>query len=594
MPKPMKMNGPQKAKNTKKALVQLALYSKKYWGVVVLAVVFAIGAAVLAVLSPNKLSDLSDEILVSLFGMSIDMSKVIKICVTLICMFAVSMTLYYFQSFIMTTVSCRISQRMRREISKKINVLPLKYFDTHNYGDTLSRVTNDVDTVSQTFSNSISALANAVAMLIGSTVMMFVTQWIMAFAAIGATIIGFVIMMIIMSKSQKYFNARQKNLAEVNGHVEEYFAGQNVVRVYNAEKQAHEDFDNKNKKLRRATFKAEFLGGLMMPLMMFVGNLGYVAICVVGAALAFKGTISFSVVVAFMLYVRLFTNPLSQIAQGMANMQAAASAGERVFEFLGESELEDESGKTKRIEHVTGDVVFNHVKFGYNEDRTIIKDFTLPISAGQKVAIVGPTGAGKTTLVNLLMRFYELNGGSITVDGVPLSDITRENVHDMFGMVLQDTWLFAGTLRENLSFGKADVTDEELSKVCADVGLGHFVKTLPQGFDTPLDETVTISAGQKQLITIARAMIENAPMLILDEATSSVDTRTEIQIQRAMEKLTEGRTSFVIAHRLSTIRDSDCIIVLNEGDVIESGNHDELMKKKGFYYNLYNSQFAAA
>ena len=583
-----------KPKNMKKTLKQLALYCKRYLGIVVLAIIFSTGAAVLAVLCPNLLSDLSDEILVKLYGLSIDMSAVVKICITLMCMFFANLTLHYFQSFIMNTVACRISLRMRGEISKKINILPLKYFDTHNYGDTLSRVTNDVDTVVQASVSSVSSLTNAIAMLVGSVVMMFVTQWLMAITAIVATIIGFVLMALVMSKSQKYFNARQKNLAEVNGHVEEYFAGQNVVRVYNAEKQAHDDFDGKNKKLKRATFKAEFLGGIMMPMMMFVGNLGYVAVCVVGAALAFKGTISFSVVVAFIIYVRLFTNPLSQIAQGMANMQAAASAGERVFEFLGEDELVDESGKQKRIDTVKGDVVFNHVKFGYNEDRTIIKDFNLPISAGQKVAIVGPTGAGKTTLVNLLMRFYELNGGSITVDGVPLSEITRENVHELFGMVLQDTWLFAGTLRENLSFGKADVTDEELNKVCADVGLGHFVKTLPQGLDTRLDETVTISAGQKQLITIARAMIENAPMLILDEATSSVDTRTEIQIQRAMEKLTEGRTSFVIAHRLSTIRDSDCIIVLNEGDVMESGNHEELMKKKGFYYNLYNSQFAAA
>lgn len=441
---------------------------------------------------------------------------------------------------------------------------------------------------------SIGTLVSAIATLIGCTVMMFVTEWRMALTAIGSSLIGFIAMGLIMSKSQKYFSARQNSLANVNGHVEEYYAGQNIVRAYNSEEKGLGSFRKSNEQLRKHTFKAEFLASLMMPLMAFVGNFGYVAVCIVGAALAFDGSISFSVVVAFMIYIRLFTSPLGQIGQGFSGLQSATAASERVAEFLEEEELSDESEKHKKLTEVKGGVSFDRVSFGYNPDRTIIYDFSAQIEPGQKVAIVGPTGAGKTTIVNLLMRFYELNKGSISVDGTALSDITRENVHSLFGMVLQDTWLFEGTVRENLTYGKKNIPDERLLDICAKCGLKHFINTLPNGLDTVLNDTVTISAGQKQLLTIARAMVEDAPMLILDEATSSVDTRTELKIQKAMDSLTEGRTSFVIVHRLSTIRDADMIIYMRDGDIKETGTHDELMEQNGMYAELYNSQFTSA
>lgn len=592
-----------KPKNTGKAVKQLAAYCKNYWWTVLIAMICAICAAVLSILGPSKIQDLTAIIqdgLNKALGLGgaveIDMQAVFNVCITLVIMYACSLLLNYIQHFIMTSVSCRITNKLRGEISRKINKVPLKYFDTHNFGDTLSCVTNDADTISSSLGNSIGSLVSAVTMLIGCTVMMFVTQWIMAFTAIGASLIGFIIMMIIMARSQKYFNARQDSLAAVNGHVEEYYAGHNVVKVYNGEQAAGELFNEKNAKLEKNTFMAEFMGGLMGPLMAFIGNLGYVAVCVVGAALAFNHTagVDFTVVVAFMIYVRLFTSPLSQIAQGMTSIQAAASASERVFGFIGGEELSDESDKTQKIENVSGDVEFINVNFGYTPEKTIINDFSAKIKAGQKVAIVGPTGAGKTTMVNLLMRFYELNSGKITVDGISIADVTRENVHDLFGMVLQDTWLFEGTVRENLTYGRKDLSDFDILRCVKAVGLEHFVNTLPKGLDTVLNDAVTISAGQKQLLTIARAMIENAPMLILDEATSSVDTRTEQQIQRAMNKLTEGRTSFVIAHRLSTIRDADMIIYMKGGDIKETGTHDELLKRNGMYAELYNSQFQTA
>lgn len=433
-------------------------------------------------------------------------------------------------------------------------------------------------------------LVSAVASLLGCLVMMFVTEWRMALTAIGASLIGMIAMGAIMGKSQKFFSARQNSLAKVNGHVEEYFAGQNIVRAYNSEENALKEFRAFNEELRKNTFKAEFLSGLMMLLMSFVGNFGYVAVCIVGAALAFDGAIHFSVV-AFMIYIRLFTSPLGQIGQGFSGIQSAIAASERVAEFMEEEELSDESGKAAELKDVKGSVSFEHISFGYRPDKLIIHDFTANIKAGSKVAIVGPTGAGKTTIVNLLMRFYELNKGKITVDGISLADITRENVHAIFGMVLQDTWLFEGTVRENLTYGKKGVSDERLLDICNQCGLKHFIGTLPNGLDTVLNDTVTISAGQKQLLTIARAMVEDAPMLILDEATSSVDTRTEIKIQKAMDALTKGRTSFVIAHRLSTIRDADRIIYMRDGDIKETGTHDELMAKNGMYAELYNSQF---
>lgn len=587
---------PEGAKDMKKALRSLAEYCRKYWTIIVIALCCAAGSAALSVIGPDYISELTSVIQkgISMTGVNIDMDEIARIAFTLITIYAASMVLHYIQSFIMNYVSCNVGKTMRTEISVKINRIPLKYFDTHNYGDTLSRVTNDVDSITQSLNMSIGSLVSAVATIIGCLIMMFVTEWRMAFTAVAASLLGFVGMGLIMGKSQKHFNARQQSLAEVNGHVEEYYAGQNIVRAYNSEEKGLEAFRASNEKLREHTFKAEFLGGLMMPLMSFVGNFGYVAVCVVGAALAFDGTIDFSVVVAFMIYIRLFTSPLGQIGQGFSGIQSAAAASERVTEFLNEEELSDESHKKKVLTDVKGDVTFDHIKFGYQPERTIIHDFSAEIKAGQKVAIVGPTGAGKTTLVNLLMRFYELNQGSITLDGVPLSELTRENIHDLFGMVLQDTWLFEGTIRDNIVYGKKGITDEKLMEICEKCGLKHFISILPHGLDTVLDDNVTISAGQKQLLTIARAMVENAPVLILDEATSSVDTRTEIQIQKAMDQLTKGRTNFVIAHRLSTIKNADRIIYMRDGDIKETGTHDELMEKNGYYAELYNSQFVQA
>lgn len=595
MPRPM-MRTHEKAKNTKRALKTIALYCKKYWGIIVVALLCAAASAVLAVIGPNYISKLTQTIQdgITISGVSIDLNAVTNIGITLICIYAISIVLNYTQHFIMNHVSCNVGKRMRSNISQKINKIPLRYFDTHNYGDTLSRVTNDVDSVTQSLNMSIGSLVTAAATLIGCVIMMFVTQWLMAITAIVSSLIGFVLIGVVMKFSQKHFNARQASLAKVSGHIEEYYAGQNIVRAYNHEEKGLAQFKQQNEQLRKHTFKAEFLSSLMMPIMTFIGNFGFVAICIVGAVLAFNKTIDFSVVVAFMIYVRLFTAPLSQIAQGFSGLQSAAAASERVEEFLNEQELEDESNKIAKLENVKGNVEFKNVHFGYNPEKTIINDFSLNVKAGQKVAIVGPTGAGKTTIVNLLMRFYEVGSGAITVDGVPLNETTRANVHKTFGMVLQDTWLFEGTIRENLTYGKNDVDDDRLVQVLKECGLGHFLNTLPNGLDTVLDDNVSISAGQKQLMTIARVMIENAPMIILDEATSSVDTRTELQIQQAMDKLTQGRTSFVIAHRLSTIKNADIIIYMQDGDIKETGTHEELLKKNGLYADLYNSQFTAA
>ncbi|MBR2884935.1 MAG: ABC transporter ATP-binding protein [Clostridia bacterium] len=584
------------AKNIKKAMGALIGYCRKYVALIVAALVFAAISAVLSVIGPDYISELTETITsgISPMGIDIDMEKITSIAVTLIVIYAVSMTLAYLQSLIMAHVSCNVGKKMRSDITAKINRIPLKYFDSHNHGDTLSRVTNDVDMIGQSLNMSVGSLVSALATLIGCIIMMFATEWRMALTAIGASLIGFMAMGLIMGKSQKHFVERQNSLAEVNGHVEEYYAGQNIVRAYNSEEKGLKTFKESNEKLRKHTFKAEFFAGLMMPIMAFVGNFGYVAVCIVGAALAFDGAINFSVVVAFMIYIRLFTSPLGQIGQGFSSIQSATAASERVAEFLEEEELSDESGKKAKLTAVKGNVTFDHVSFGYNPDKDIIHDFSAKVKAGQKVAIVGPTGAGKTTIVNLLMRFYELNKGKISVDGTSLADITRENVHNIFGMVLQDTWLFEGTVRENLTYGKKGISDEKLLDICKQCGLKHFIGTLPNGLDTILNDTVTISAGQKQLLTIARAMVEDAPMLILDEATSSVDTRTEIKIQKAMDALTEGRTSFVIAHRLSTIRDADMIIYMRDGDIKETGTHDELIAKNGMYAELYNSQFVTA
>lgn len=585
-----------RAKNMKKALGALIGYCRKYLALILAALIFAAVSAILSVIGPDYISELTETITngISPMGIHIDMDKITGIAVTLIVIYAISMLLGYLQSLIMTYVSCNVGKKMRSDITNKINRIPLKYFDSHNHGDTLSRVTNDVDSISQSLNMSIGALVSALATLTGCVVMMFATEWRMALTAIAASLIGFVAMGLVMGRSQKHFVERQNSLAEVNGHVEEYYAGQNIVRAYNSEAKGLAAFKEANEKLRRHTFKAEFLSGLMMPIMSFVGNFGYVAVCIAGAALAFNGTINFSVVVAFMIYIRLFTSPLGQIGQGFSSIQSAAAASERVAEFLEEEELSDESDKRMKLNTVKGDVTFDHVSFGYHPDKTIIHDFSAQVKAGSKVAIVGPTGAGKTTIVNLLMRFYELNKGKITVDGTSLADISRENVHDIFGMVLQDTWLFEGTVRDNLTYGKKEISDERLLDICKQCGLKHFIGTLPNGLDTVLNDTVAISAGQKQLLTIARAMVEDAPMLILDEATSSVDTRTEAKIQKAMDALTEGRTSFVIAHRLSTIRDADMIIYMRDGDIKETGTHDELLAKNGMYAELYNSQFVTA
>ena len=591
----MKRNVPldKNEPHPKGGLSALVRFCKPYFPAIAVALVCAVGGTIFTIIGPDKLSELTDVISAGLMG-GIDMAAVTRIAVTLAVMYGLSFLLSAVQGQLMTGVTQKASRQLREAISRKVNRLPIDYYNKTTFGDILSRVTNDVDLIGQTIQSSIITFVSAVVTLVGCLVMMFVTNWVMTLSAIAATLIGFLLITLITSRSQKYFVARQQELGEINGHIEEAYSGHTVLRVYNAEKQFSEKFETLNEKLYNASWKSQFLSGLMMPVMNFVGNLGYVTVCVVGALLALNGNITFGVIVAFMVYVRLFTSPLSQIAQALTSLQSASAAAGRVFEFLEAEEMEDESGKTKTLQNPTGQVTFSHVKFGYTPGRPIIKDFNLDVKPGQKVAIVGPTGAGKTTLVNLLMRFYELNGGSISMDGVNLHDITRENVHDLFGMVLQDTWLFEGTIRENLCYGKAGITDGQLDRACKAVGLLHFIRALPHGYDTVLDASVSLAEGQKQLLTIARAMIEDAPMLILDEATSSVVTRTEILIQKAMDELTRGRTSFVIAHRLSTIKNADIILVLRDGDVVESGSHEELLEKGGFYAELYNAQFSDA
>ena len=593
----------EKPKDFKKASGQLLRFLKPFLAMIVAALVFAVAGTVLNLIGPNILSDLTDAIQGSFVylpdlgldqALRMDMSEVFRLCMLLVAIYGAGLLCSYVQGLLMATVTQKNARALRTAISEKINRLPLQYFDAHSVGDVLSRVTNDVDTIGQTLNQSITTFVTAVVMLVGSVVMMFVTNWIMAFTAIGASLIGFVLMFLIMGRSQKYFARQQRYLGDMDGHIEEVYAGHNVVKAYNGERMVKDAFNDINYKLYTSAWKSQFLSGLMMPLMTFIGNLGYVAVCVVGAALLVNEQIEgFGTIIAFTLYVRLFTSPLSQLAQAFTSMQTAAAASERVFEFLGEAELADESEKKKRLDPaaVKGEVSFEHVRFGYDPDKIIIHDFSAVAHAGQKIAIVGPTGAGKTTLVNLLMRFYEPDGGCIRIDGIPTSELTRDNVHELFCMVLQDTWLFEGSVRENIVYSKQGVTDAQVERACKAVGLHHFITTLPRGYDTLLDDKANLSAGQKQLVTIARAMIENAPMLILDEATSSVDTRTEELIQKAMDRLTVGRTSFIIAHRLSTIRNADLILVMNGGDIIESGTHEQLLATKGFYADLYNAQF---
>ncbi|MGN1386107.1 MAG: ABC transporter ATP-binding protein [Bacillus sp. (in: firmicutes)] len=570
---------------------KLIAYCKPYLPVIILAIVLAIAGTIFTIIGPDKLSELTDHVTAGLFG-EIDLDAVSKIGFLLVALYGCSALFSYIQGFIMATVTQRVSKQLRTDVSEKINKLPLKYFDTHNFGDVLSRITNDIDTIGQTMNQSIGTLVSAVTLFLGSLVMMFTTNVIMTLTAIASTLIGFGLMGLIIKKSQKHFLNQQQELGAINAHIEEIYAGHNIVKVYNGEEEAKKTFNEINGRLQNSVWKAQFLSGLMMPIMTFIGNFGYVAVCVVGAALAMDGKISFGVIVAFMMYIRLFTQPLAQMAQAATQLQSTAAASRRVFEFLEEAELEDESHKTAVLKDVKGDVEFKNVKFGYNEDKIIINDFSVHAKAGQKVAIVGPTGAGKSTMVNLLMRFYEVNSGEIKIDGVPTHTLTRENVHELFCMVLQDTWLFEGTIKENIVYNKKDVTHEEVVRACEAVGIDHFIQTLPHGYDTVLNDQLSLSAGQKQLLTIARAMVENAPLLILDEATSSVDTRTELLIQQAMDKLTVGRTSFVIAHRLSTIKNADLILVMKDGDIIESGNHDTLLAQQGFYADLYNSQFS--
>jgi len=583
----------EKPKDFRASMGKLLRFCRPFWLPLALALVFVLISTILTILAPDRLSRVTNIITAGLGG-SIDIQLVIRTCGGLLLFYGCSALLGLGQSLIMSTVTQKLSFSLRKAISEKINRLPLSYFDRASYGDVLSRVTNDVDTIGMTLNQSVTTLVSAGGLFLGSMVMMFITNGIMAATAVFSALLGFSLMIVIIIHSQKYFRNQQENLGAVNGLIEEIYAGHTIVKAYNGTGAAKRDFSKINGALYNSAWKSQFLSGIMMPIMGFVGNFGYVAVCVVGAALAMAGRIKFGVIVAFIIYVRLFTQPLSQLAQVTNRLQSTAAASERVFEFLDEEELSDESQKTKILRDVKGDVEIDHIRFGYDREKPIIKDLSVSIKAGQKVAIVGPTGAGKTTLVNLLMRFYELDGGEIRIDGVPLSELSRENIHDLFGMVLQDTWLFEGTIRENVAYSKTEAGDEEIRAACRAVGLDHFIRSLPKGYDTVLNDRSSLSAGQKQLMTIARAMVENAPLIILDEATSSVDTRTEALVQQAMDRLTAGRTAFVIAHRLSTIKNADLILVVKDGDVVESGDHASLLEKDGFYAELYKAQFEAA
>lgn len=577
----------EKPKDMKKSLLKLMKYLKRYLPAIILSIVLVIATTIIRLVGPNKIGEITNIVA----SMDFELSEVWDIAILLIVLYCFGSAFIYIANYIIAKVCFKVAQNLRTDISKKINKLPLKYIDRKPYGDVLSIVANDVDQIGQTLQTAVADLSGSIVLFIGSIIMMFVTNWIMALAAIISTLIGFALMSLIIKKSQKYFLEQQVKLGELDGIVEEIYSGQSIVKTYNAQEETIEKFEKVNHSLYNSGRKAQFLSGLMHPLMGFIGNFGYIVVCIVGAVLFINGKISFGVIASFMLYIRLFTNPLSQIAQAMTSVQTTAAASERVFEFLEAEEISDESNKKTKIKDIKGNVEFKDVKFGYDKDKEIIHGFSASVKQGQKVAIVGPTGAGKTTIVNLLMRFYEMNSGDILIDGISIKKMTRSQVRDIFSMVLQDTWLFEGTIRENLVYNKEGITDEMLEKVCNACGLDHFIKTLPHGFDTILSDETNVSVGQKQLLTIARAMLQNTPMLILDEATSNVDTRTEGLIQKAMDKLTEDRTSFVIAHRLSTIKNADLILVLKDGDVIESGNHKELIKKKGFYAELYNSQF---
>jgi len=593
------MHGPrgrrsyEKAKDFKGSIIKVFTFHKKYIPFIILSLVLSTISSILAIIGPDKLKEITNIISVGLRD-NVDLNAIKIVGFSLVFLYTLSFIFHYIQEYIMTIVTNKYTKSMRNEIACKINRLPLSYFDKVTIGDVLSRVTNDIDAIGQTMNQSLARLVSAATMFLGSLIMMIYTNYIMAITAVVSSVLGFFLMTFIMQRSQKYFNAVQTGLGDINGHIEEVFSGHNIIKVYNATSEANQEFDRINEKLFHDGLMSQFYSGLMPPIMNFIGNLGYVCVCIVGAILTIHGTISFGVIVAFMMYIRLFTQPLNQFAQGFTQLQSTAAAGERVFEFLEQDEMSRENNNDfikLDKEDVRGDLEFKNVKFGYNEEKIIIKNFSARIKAGQKVAIVGPTGAGKTTIVNLLMKFYDIYSGDIIIDDVSIKKLTRKNVHDLFTMVLQDTWLFNGTIRENVIYNHKGVSNEEVYEACKTVGLDHFIKTLPKGYDTELSDVDSLSAGQKQLLTIARSMIEATPFLILDEATSSVDTRTEKLVQEAMDKLTKGRTSFIIAHRLSTIKNADLILVMNDGDIIEQGTHEELLNKNGFYATLYNSQF---
>ena len=593
----------EKAKDFKSAVKRLVKELGKFKILIIIALILAIAGAVLSISAPDRLSKLTDEIQAGIIPKmengqiimpEINMDAIKSIAISLVILYLFSAICTFIQSICMTEVANNFARSLRTRISVKINKLPLSYFDRHQSGDTLSRVTNDVDTIAQTMNQSLGTLVSNITLFLGSIIMMFYTNWIMALTAILSSLLGFMGMFAVLAKSQKYFVAKQEELGNLNGHIEEVYSGLNVVKAYNGKKESDKKFDEYNQKVCEANRKSQFLSGIMQPIMNFIGNFGYVAVCIVGALLTMNNIISFGVIIAFITYVRLFTNPLSQIAQSMTSLQSTAAASERVFEFLDEKEMADQSKINKTLDknNVKGKIEFDNVVFQYdNNDKPTIKNFTATAEPGQKIAIVGPTGAGKTTMVNLLMKFYDINSGDIRIDGVSTKELSRENIHSLFTMVLQDTWLFEGTVKENIIYNQKNVSDERVKEVCKEVGLDHFIRTLPKGYDSYLSENDSVSAGQRQLLTIARGMIHDAPFLILDEATSNVDTRTEELVQKAMDKLTEGKTSFIIAHRLSTIKNADLILVMKDGNIIEQGNHEQLIAQKGFYADLYNSQF---
>ncbi len=584
---------PQKRKVKKGTLKKLITYARPFFPAIIISMIAVAGATILQIISPEIIRNLINEISKAMLPPEFLMNygKVVEIIIILIVFYVLAMLLNMLQNYIMASVTEKLTYRLRNQLASKINKVPLKYFDGTSHGDTISRFTNDVDVIGQTLNQSLATFVAAIVMFLGTMLMMFITSPILAVVAILSSFIGFVIIGVIMAKSQKYFTSQQEEMGNLNGYIEEIYSNQNIIKVYNASQESEESFKSINHKLYKTGWKSQFLSGLMMPLMSFIGNFGYLSVVIVGALLVYNKNYDYGIIIAFVMYVRLFTNSLVQMAQASNNFQRTKAASERVFDFLEEEELAKEDQKDQVINEPKGHVVFKDVNFSYEPEKPIINNFSAEIKPGQKVAIVGPTGAGKTTIINLLMRFYEIDSGSIYIDGINTQDVTRENVHAQFGMVLQDTWIFEGTVLENIVYSQEGITRDQVKEACKKLGLHHFIRTLPNSYETVLTEKTSLSEGQKQIVTIARAMIKNAPLLILDEATSSVDTRTELIVQKAMDQLMEGRTSFIIAHRLSTIKNADLILVMKNGDIIEKGNHEELLKINGFYAELYNSQF---